>query len=148
MKLLVALDLSDATAPLLREAHAWALGLGAQTWLVHVASPDPDFVGYEIGPDSVRDAVARQYRREHAQLADAAADFREGGVSATALLLQGATADAILREAQRLRADAIAMGAGVGQGLRSAPPGRVARDVLKRASCPVLLVPAPQKEAG
>ena len=72
MKLLAALDFSPATPAVLREARAWALRLHAQLWLIHVAEPDPDFIGYKAGPDTVRDAMARKFHREHQQLETAA----------------------------------------------------------------------------
>lgn len=142
MKLLAALDLAETTPAVLREARAWALRLRAELWLIHVAEPDPDFVGYGPGPDTVRDAIAKKFHREHRQIEAAAQELRDAGVEATALLLQGPTADTILREADRLGADAILMGACGHGAIHKFLLGSVSQQVLHKAVRPVLLVPS------
>ena len=142
MKLLAALDLAETTPAVIREARAWALRLRAELWLIHVAEPDPDFVGYEPGPATVRDAIAKKFHREHRQIEAAAQELREAGVEATALLLQGPTADTILREADRLGADAILMGTCGHGAIHKFLLGSVSQQVLHKALLPVLLVPS------
>ncbi len=142
MKLLAALDLADTPPAVLRETRAWADRLRAAVWLLHVAEPDPDFVGYEPGPDTVRAAVARKFHREHRQIEDAARDLRAAGLEATALLVQGPTAATILREAERLGADAILLGVRGHGALHDFLLGSVSRRVLHAAARPVLFVPA------
>lgn len=141
MKLLAALDLAHSSPAVLREARIWAQRLAARLWIVHVAPPNPDFVGYETGPESVRDAVARQFHSEHRQLETFAEDLRAAGIDAVALLLQGPTADTILREADRLGVDAIVMGTFAHGPLRELLLGSAAKEVLRRSPRPVLLVP-------
>ena len=141
MKLLAALDLAATTPAVLREARRWAERLQARLWLVHVAEPDPDFVGYKAGPETVREAIARKFHREHRQLEAAAQEFRAAGLDATALLLQGSTAETILREADRLGADAIVMGTRARGPLSEMLLGSASKQVLHEAACPVLLVP-------
>ena len=141
MKLLAALDLADTTPAVLREARRWAERLQARLWLVHVAEPDPDFVGYKAGTETVREAVARKFHREHQQLEAAAQELRAAGLDATALLLQGSTAETILREADRLGADAIVMGTRARGPLSEILLGSASKQVLHEATCPVLLVP-------
>ena len=55
MKLLVAVDLSESTEKVVKKAEEIASAISAKVWILHVAAPDPDFVGYEPGP---------QYRSE------------------------------------------------------------------------------------
>ena len=141
MKLLAALDLSVTTPAVLREARAWARRLSAELILIHVAEPDPDFVGYGAGPESVRLAVAHKFQRAHVQLEAAAKELRQDGVDTTALLLQGATAESILREADRLSADAILMGTRAHGALRQLIVGSVSKAVIQQSTRPVLLVP-------
>ena len=141
MKLLAALDLSDAMPVLLRETRRWATLLQAPVWLIHVAEPDPDFIGYEPGPETVREAVAKKFHREHRQIEAAAQELRDAGLDATALLLQGPTAETLLREADRIGADAILMGTGGYGAIHDLLLGSVSRQVLRKATRPVLLVP-------
>jgi nucleotide-binding universal stress UspA family protein len=141
MKLLAALDLSTTTPAVLREARSWARRLSAQLYLVHVADPDPDFIGYKAGPDTVRDAMADKFHREHRQLEAAAIELRKEGVDATALLLQGPTAETILKEADRLSVDAILMGTRAHGAIHDLIVGSTSKGVLHKSTRPVLLVP-------
>ena len=60
-----------------------------------VAPVEPEFVGYEPGPTSVRDAVAHQLRAEHRQLQEVEKRVAGQGVMVTALLINLAV-DAVL----------------------------------------------------
>jgi nucleotide-binding universal stress UspA family protein len=141
VKLLAALDLAASTPAVLREARAWTRRLNAQLVLLHVAEPDPDFIGYAAGPDTVRDAVAKKFHREHRQLEAAAIELRQDGLDTTALLIQGPTAETILREADRLHVDAILMGTRARGAVREFFAGSVCKGVLHGSTRPVLLVP-------
>jgi nucleotide-binding universal stress UspA family protein len=141
MKLLAALDLSTTTPAVLREARSWARRLSAELFLVHVAEPNPDFIGYAPGPDTVRDAIARKFHREHQQLEAAAVELRKDGVNATALLLQGPTAETILKEADKLHVDAILMGTRGHGAIHDLIVGSTSKGVLHKSTRPVLLVP-------
>ena len=92
MKLLVAIDFSDPTDLILRVARRLASSLDASVWIVHAAEPEPDFVGYDAGPEVVRGQVAKELRDEHRQLQEYADQLREAGVEAKAILVQGPTA--------------------------------------------------------
>ena len=142
MKVLAALDLARTTPDVLREARIWARRLSAELILIHVADPDPDFIGYGAGPESVRLAVAHKFTRAHQRLEALAVELRKEGFAATtALLIQGATAETILREADRLGADVILMGTRARGPLRSLLLGSVSKAVVADSTRPVLLVP-------
>ena len=142
MKVLAALDLDRTTPDVLREARLWTHRLGAELFLIHVADPDPDFVGYGAGPESVRLAVAHKFTRAHQRIEALATELRkEGFVATTALLIQGATAETILREADRLGADVVILGTRARGPLRSLLLGSVSKEVVAGSSRPVLLVP-------
>jgi nucleotide-binding universal stress UspA family protein len=139
-EILAAVDFSDHSEAVVAQAGAFARAFGANVTLLHVAAPDPDFVGYAAGPDTVRDARARQLREEHRRLQGFAEGLRRGGVSAGALLIEGATATKILEEATRRAADAIVMGSRGRGALRRALLGSTSEAVLRGAEAPVVLV--------
>lgn len=141
MKILAALDLTATTTAVLREARLWGRRMDAELILIHVTEPDPDFVGYGAGPESVRLAVAHKFTRAHKQIEDMAAELRKEGLECTALLLQGATAETILREANRLSADILLMGTHSHGRLHQILMGSVSKAVLEKADRPVLLIP-------
>ena len=126
---------------MLREARNWARRLSAELILIHVAEPDPDFIGYGAGPESVRLAVAHKFTRAHQQIEALAVELRKDGIDAKALLIQGATAETILREADNLSADAILMGTRARGAIHDLMVGSVSKEVLRHSSRPVLLIP-------
>ena len=146
MKVLAALDLDRTTPDVLREARLWTRRLGAELFLIHVAEPDPDFIGYGAGPESVRLAVAHKFTRAHQRIEALSVELRKEGLDATALLLQGATAETILREADRLSADVVLMGTRARGAVRELFVGSVSKEVLRRSTRPVLLIPP--RDAG
>lgn len=141
MRMLVPLDLSAATGPVLAAVRRIAAREGVQVVLLHVAEPDPAFVGYEAGSAAVRDQVAHEYRDQHRQLQAHAGALRADGIDATALLVRGPTAETILREAQRLPADLLVMATHGHGAMFDLLVGSVSHAVLRGATGPVLMVP-------
>jgi nucleotide-binding universal stress UspA family protein len=139
--ILVPVDFSEITDSVVATARALAQAFSAKLWLLHVAAPDPDFVGYEAGPQSVRDQLAGRLRAEHRRLQEEAARLRDGGIEAAALLIQGPTVEKILTEADRIGADLIVLGShGHGAVYRSLL-GSVSESVLRKTACPITIVP-------
>lgn len=145
MKILVAIDFADATERLLQVAGNTAKTTGSTVYLVHVAEPNPDFVGYQAGPDVVRDQVAHEFREQHRMLQAHADRMRSGGLEATALLVQGPTAKTLLAEAERLEIDLIVMGTHGRTAVMDILVGSVSHAVLRHTEIPVLLVPVRRK---
>jgi nucleotide-binding universal stress UspA family protein len=114
----------------------------AKVFLVHVAPPEPDFVGYSAGPDVVRGQVAIEHRARHQQLQRLAEDLRANEVETTALLLQGATVETLIAEAGKLEAGLIVLGSHGHGAVYDLLVGSVAEGVVRRSTVPVLLVPA------
>ena len=142
MNLLAAVDFSGFTDPILAAVDRIAAAAPeTRVWLLHVAEPDPSFVGYEAGPAVVRDQVAAEYRRERQQLQALAERLDRPGREVTALVVQGAIADTVLAEASRLGIDLIVMGSHGYGALAELIVGGVSKVVLKRAPCPVLIIP-------
>ena len=141
MLLLVPLDLSDATPPVLAIARRAAQTTGASVVLLHVAEPEPAFIGYDAGPDVVREQVAHEYREQHQVLHLHAESLRAEGIQTTPLLIQGEIAPCILREAQRLGADLMVMGTHGRGAMFELIVGSVSHAVIRDTSIPVLLVP-------
>lgn len=141
MRILVALDLSTATERTLATAIRLARATQGAVTLLHVAAPEPAFVGYDAGTPVVRTQVAHEHREEHRQLQAHAQALRDLGVDATALLIQGPTAETILVEAERLGAELILMATHGRGALMDFVVGSVSHAVLRGSRIPVLLVP-------
>lgn len=141
-KILVAVDLSEITESVLDCAGELAKAHDAELEILHVAAPNPDFVGLEAGPQAVRDQRAEELRSEHRDLQDRAKQFQEDGVRATSHLVEGSTAAVILEHARKHESDLIAVGSHGHGALFSALMGSVSSAVVKDAACPVLIVPS------
>lgn len=138
--ILVPVDFSGVTESLMRHAHELARAFGAVVCLLHVEAPEPYFVGYKPGPQSVRDSVARDIRENNRRLFELRDILHGDGIEAKALLLQGPTAEVILKEAARLPADVIVIGSHGRGALYHLLLGSVSHSVLAGSLCPVLIV--------
>jgi len=139
--ILVPIDFSDTADAVLAIAASLAEAFGAKLWIVHVAAPNPDFVGFEAGPQSVRDQRAEHLHDDHRRLQQKADDLRARDLDATALLLEGPTVEKILEEADRLDVDGIVIGShGHGAAYRLLL-GSVSESVLRDARVPVTIIP-------
>jgi nucleotide-binding universal stress UspA family protein len=140
--ILAPVDFSDVTSAVVKAAVDMAKAGGSTVYLVHVAAPDPDFVGYDVGPKTLRDTRAGVLRKEHHQLRELEERLKGLGVDARALLVQGPTVEKILAEAERLGADLVIMGSHGHGALRHLLVGSVTEGVLRKARCPVLVIPS------
>ena len=141
MRLILAcVDLSASSDAVIDCARGLAAPDG-QLVILHVAAPDPDFVGYGAGPSCVRDDVARDLRREHQTVQRLAEGARQAGMAVTPLTVQGATAETILEHSRRLGASFIVVGSRGHGALRNALVGSVVQGLVRGATMPVVVVP-------
>ena len=141
MKLLVAVDFSDPTEMILKVAKRMATSLNAPVALVHAAEPEPDFVGYDAGPEVVRGQVAKEMRDEHRKLQALADKLRDEGVDVTALLVQGPTVETVLATAKKQGSDLIIVGSHGFGAVYDLLVGSISRGLIKDSPIPVLVVP-------
>ncbi len=141
MRILVAVDFSSVTDRVMDIARDLATRTASHVYVLHVAEPEPDFVGYDVGPDVVRDQVAEEYHREHRQVQRLADSLRSSDVGATALLIQGSIVETIIREADRLDADLLVVGSHGHGAVFDLLVGSISEGLVRRSSRPVLVVP-------
>lgn len=142
---LVPIDLSAVTPTILEKAAELAAPVGAKIWLLHVAAPDPDFVGFKVGPSYIREHRADILRQEHKDLQAIAQQMDEKGITVEALMVQGPTTGTIMEMADKLDADLILMGSHGKGALFRAFVGSVSEQVLRESKIPVLIVPSPDR---
>lgn len=141
MSLLVALDFSNVANDQL-DIVARLAKPNREIYLLHVAEPDPSFIGYEAGPDEVRHDVAVEFKREHEELHGLADRLRDQGHEVTALMVQGPTIQTILDQAEKLDAEVIVVGSHGRGKLFDLVVGSVSAGVIRKAKVPVLVVPS------
>jgi nucleotide-binding universal stress UspA family protein len=141
LKILVAVDLSSATKRVIQVTERIARGMSGKAWVLHVAEAEPDLVGFDAGPEVVRDQVAKEFREEHKAVQEYADTLREAGIESTALLIRGPIVETILQQAERIDADLLIVGSHGFGALYDLLVGSASRGVLKRSEIPVLVVP-------
>ncbi|WP_149277618.1 universal stress protein [Pareuzebyella sediminis] len=139
--ILVAIDFENNEKLLLDYAAEIATKFGSKVWLIHIAEPEPDFVGYEVGPQYIRDTLAEELREEHRQLQDYAMGLTKKEIEADGLLVQGATVEMIMAESEKLNIDLIILGHHEHSFLYKVFLGSVSTEIVKKSKIPVLIVP-------
>lgn len=141
LKILVAVDLSGATKRVIQVTERIARGMSGAAWVLHVAEAEPDLVGFDAGPEVVRDQVAKEFQEEHKAVQEYSDSLREAGIEATALLIRGPIVETILQQAKRIEADLLIVGSHGFGALYDLLVGSESRGVLQHSEIPVLVVP-------
>ncbi|MCA0131004.1 universal stress protein [Winogradskyella alexanderae] len=139
--ILIPIDFKGNEHLLLDKALEFASNLKSKVWLLHVAAPDPDYVGFEAGPQSARDHRANKLKEERRQIQGFAKKFEEKGIDAEALLIQGITVETILEKTETLNIDLIIMGYQTYSLFYKIIFGSVSDSLIKKSNIPVLVVP-------
>ncbi len=141
MNILIAIGFSENYKKLINETVGLLRNALGSVWLLHVAEPDPDFVGYAIDPPVMRDQVAERFHLEHVRLQEMAGALRNQGLDAKALLIQGETGKTIVEQAEKLSADMIVVGSSQHGALYHFILGNTINGVLHESARPVLVMP-------
>ena len=149
-RILVAVDLKTGTDRLLAEVQRYAKALDAIVDIVHVAPPDPDFVGYiksgrpddQTATDPMREPTAEALRAEHQQIQALGTTLRSNGVNVDrARALQGPHLSIILEEARKLSADLLIIGSHHHGTIYRFWHGDTVAEISTQAPCALLVVP-------
>ena len=159
-RILVPIDFSDATPPVIDLARQLAKGLDAEIHLVHVkeltAAAAPGALGYglagmpELAPMSgmpvpVFDPMAQPIPEDEdqkSQLAQWQREIDQDGINVSLHEPTGTVAEEILNQADVLHVDWIVMGTHGHGAMYNLLVGSATKGVLKHSRRPVLLVPA------
>jgi len=139
--ILVAIDFEENIEPIIDKAFELANSFNAKVWLLHIAAPEPYFVGYEVGPQYIRDWRAEDLRTEHRQLQRFTSELEGKGIDVEGLLIQGATIEMIIGESKKLNVDLIIAGHHEHSFFYNALVGSVSSQIIKKSKIPALIVP-------
>ncbi len=148
-QILVPIDFSDVTGAVLSVAARMARAFDARLCILHTESPPASALGYGLDPNLMAigsasgeaEAMKRQFEEDRKALAVLQEQIAGGGVEAETRLLEGPTADTILRVAKETEADLIVMGSHTHGALYHLLVGSVRESILSEADVPVLVVP-------
>jgi|GEM_PF-496562 nucleotide-binding universal stress UspA family protein len=159
--ILLATNLDDGVEDLSRAALAYAAAFKSKVFVVHIAAPQADLVGYPktasdldvdeenpIGWEYDRKLLAEKLRGKHKAVQEVATHLEQQGCAAEALLIEGAFVETLLSEVDRLHIDLVIIGSHEPSALSDLFFGNMAKEVIGRITCPVLVVPPLQHTTG
>ncbi len=138
-KIVVGIDFSESSRPVLEAAQNTAQQFGATVDLVHVREP----FSYPLSGASIPDPECQVlFNWIDESLASAARRFVDAGIPCVTSSLEGAPASQIVAHAEKTGADLVIVGTDGRSGIAHAVLGSVAERVVQKAHRPVLVVPA------
>ena len=161
-RILVPIDFSDVTPPVIALARQLAKALRAEIHLVHVkeltAAPPPGTLGYSLagmpelapmagvpvpGFEPMPETLPED-EGQTSKLAKWQAEIAQDGIKVSLHEPTGTVAEEILDQAHELNADLIVMGRHGHGAMYNFLVGSATKGVLKHSKRPVLLVPVPK----
>lgn len=139
--ILLGIDFHDKTDELFAKTIDFMKQLNAKLWLLHVAAPDPDFVGFEAGPQSIRDRRADKLWEEHSKISDLTKIAEKEGIDTEGLMIQGATIESILEKSEKLNIDLIIAGYHEHNFFYDTFFGNTSLQIIRKSKIPVLVIP-------
>lgn len=144
-RILVAVDLKTGTDQLLAEVQRYARALDALIDIIHVAEPDPDFVGYlkiDNQEAAIRNDKSQALRSEHKQTHALAESLRDKGLRIDhSLTVQGPILETIFQHVSRFGSNLLMLGSHRHGLLHRFWFGENVVEAAKRPPCALLIVP-------
>lgn len=147
-KILVPVDLSNATVQVCNAARDLALALDARLLLLHAVETDPLVNSYYALSTFEVATLAGNTRRRTAERMKALGHWFQKRVPDTKIILHtGAAVPTILRVAKLARPDYIVVGSHGHTAAYEMLVGSVTHGLMRKAPCPVLVVPIAPRPA-
>lgn len=143
-KIVVAIDFSEETSAVVKQATDLASSLGAAIDILHVVAPEPDFVGYVPYAYPGRDERADELRKEKRELQEIVDQLQNDRSKVKAFMKEAPTAQGIVEFADQHGADLIVIGTHSKGLLKRLFVGSTAHAIISSSHIPVLVVP-PEK---
>jgi nucleotide-binding universal stress UspA family protein len=145
--ILAPIDFSPVTSLVVDEAARLAKAMGGRVALVHVARVPPAASEYGMELGSLTQFTATIEQTADRQLKEIEEDLLQRGVTTESVRVTGSPTVDILDQATKLAADYIVIGSHGHTAFYDLVIGSTASAVIKRAKCPVIVVPSPKRAA-
>lgn len=140
--ILTPVDFSAATRGVLAAAVDLARATGGRILLLHAVQPPVITTDYGLSIEMMRETLALSEKAARKQLAHIEKQVSAKGVPVASRLAAGFAAGNILEQAKKTRAAYIVLGSHGHTAVYDLLVGSTTKAVLKKAPCPVVLVPA------
>jgi len=141
MNIIVAVDLSPASAKVIEAAHGVADLTGVSIYVLHVVETGPDYITYFDATEAQRDKVGEDFPQERDALQALTTKLQDDGLDASAVLLCGPAVETTLAEAEKLGAGLIVVGTHGHTAVYDVLVGSYSAGIIRRSKLPVLVVP-------
>jgi nucleotide-binding universal stress UspA family protein len=143
--ILAPVDFSPATASVVEEAAALARAFGGRVVLVHVTQPTTGVVDYAVIVMAVAQVNEAAVKFAQDRLGQLEQQLAAAGIEASSVHVTGTPVLDIIEQAQLHQANYIVIGSHGHTAFYDLLIGSTAHGILKRAPCPVIIVPAVPK---
>lgn len=143
--ILTPVDFSAATARVIGAAVELAQIAPSQIVLLHVVQPPMVTSDYGLALENVQEIFAISEKAASRQLSHLADGLRKNGLSVRTVQVSGSPVPNVLETADKVKANYIVMGSHGHTALYDLIVGSTTHGILKKASCPVLVVPPKRK---
>ena len=141
MNILVAVDLSPATAKVIEAARGVADLTGASIYVLHVVESEPDFIGYDADPEVLRARVAADFPLEYQRVQGLTKKLQDEGLDAIDWLARGPAVKTTLKIADKLDAGLFVVGTHGHGAVYDVLIGSYSAEIIRKTKLPVLVVP-------
>ena len=145
--ILTPVDFSTATHGVLAAAVELARLTGGRVVLLHAIQYPVITTDYGLTADVLQQTMTLNDAAAHKQIAHLEKSISAKGVPVTSRLTSGFAAGSIVEEARKVRASYIVLGSHGHTAFYDLLVGSTTHAVLKKAPCPVVVVPAARKKA-
>ena len=142
-RILCPVDFSEASRNAVRYAHEFAKGMGSSLVLLNVVEPRPMAVDMSLSYVPLEEDLEKAAREDLEEIIKVE---REMGVEVEADVEIGTPSEVIIEKARERDVSLIILGSHGKTGLSRLLMGSVAESVVRKATCPVLIVKAEEKE--
>lgn len=144
--ILTPVDFSPATRDVVDAAVKLAAPLGAHVLLLHSLQPPLITTDYGIGIEVLQETLALNEKAAARQLEHLKKMLTAKGLVVDTILINGQAAPNIIDQAVALKADYIILGSHGHTAFYELLVGSTAHAVIKKAPCPVMVVPPGKKK--
>lgn len=144
-KIVAAVDFSNATAGVVEMAASLANAFGAELHLLHVVEPEPSYTAYGFTPDEfpAMHAFQEEAKRRATRKLEELLAMVPAVPSAVTQLVEGSPLHSVLDYVNSSEADLVVLGSHGHGVVASLLLGSVAEGMIRKATVPTLVVPAP-----
>lgn len=148
--ILVPVDFSTTTARVGEAARTLAQLIGGRLVFLHVVQPPPVMMNeyYAFDPAQLAAAVVAGEKYADRKLAELGRQYPNAEPQAQTTRATGEPVPTILAQAEAAQADYIVMGSHGHGAFYDLIVGSTTQGVLKKAHCPVLIIPSPPSKSG